>query len=272
MYNTYEFDQQTNKPFDIHSYLINAQKTGKIKSYLTTGFTPEDIYQWKTRKIDDYYFEISKDYSNQKLQAFADSTRLIEFHEIFYLQNHQVRSQVISAAPQLKVFTSSGIYIGNTITAFSSVNYYASQKQHKKDNIIFLGNTSQTINFDSLEASQGLKKTYGRNLSLALWYDLSKGFNKVIDLKTNDTIDSKLIMEYAPFDSTIVYSNNDSAYKVKSPPAYGYFSVITVLQDWYYNQTKDIFFNKIPKVYLHIKYYNENLTDYINEKRFEIIF
>jgi hypothetical protein len=91
MYNSYEFDQQADKPFDIHGYLINAQKTGKIKSYLNTGFTPEDITQWKTKKITDYYFEISKDYSNQKLQAFTDSTRLIEFHEIFYLQNHQVK-------------------------------------------------------------------------------------------------------------------------------------------------------------------------------------
>jgi len=271
-YNTYEFDQQTDKPFDIHGYLINAQKTGKIKSYLNTAFTPEDINQWKTKKITDYYFEISKDYSNQKLQAFTDSTRLIEFHEIFYLQNHQLKSQVISAAPQLKVFTSSGIYIGNTISSFSSINYYATQKQNKKDKVIFLGSTSQTINFDSMETNLGLKKTYGRTLSLALWYDLSKGFNKVIDLKTNDTVASTLIMDFPAFDSSVVYASNDSAYKVKSPPVYNYFSEITVLQDWYYNQTKDIFVNKIPKVFLHIKYYDERQAVYITEKRFEIMF
>jgi hypothetical protein len=64
-----------------------------------------------------------------------------------------------------------------------------------------------------METSLGLKKTYGRSLSLTLWYDLSKGFNKVIDLKTNDTVASTLIMDFPASDSSVVYASNDSAIK-----------------------------------------------------------
>ena len=142
-YNTHEFDSGNHKPFNIYSYIINAQKAGKIKSYLSTGFTMEEVNQWKTKKINDYYVEINKEYSNQKLRDFPGQTNLVEYHEIFYWQQHKLKSQVVSAGPQLKVFTSSGIYIGNSITSFSSVNYYSTGKQNKKDVIIFLGNVKK---------------------------------------------------------------------------------------------------------------------------------
>ena len=268
MYNIHSF----NRPFSIHKYLINSQKSGKIKSYHTV------ISKWIKGKIEDYYFEIDKKYHLiSQEETYKDTTDEVKFHEIFYLEDHKLKSHIITAAPLLKVFTSTGIYLGNAITSFSSLNYYSKQKYNEKDSIIYLGNTYSILNFDSLESGLGLKKNYGMTLPLALWYDLSKGFNSVIDLKSNSTISPQNIMDFSAFDSTehtrVIDSMPDFlSYKVPGPPAFSYFSDIGISQEWYYNKTKDVFFANISKVYLYIEYYDEKSFLYLNEKRFEINF
>lgn len=114
------------------------------------------------------------------------------------------------------------------------------------------------------------------NVSLALWYGLSKGFNKVVDLKTSKLIPPAAIMNYAAFDSVDAASNTDTLSVanriITGVPAYNYFSDITLLQDWYYNKTKDFFYTRIRKAFLHITYFDSKEFIYKNEKRFEISF
>jgi hypothetical protein len=276
-YNTWSFDEKkSGKDLSIHQYLVNAQKSGVVKSYLNNDFAADEISKWKKKTVKDYYVEVDKKYNDQRLTDFDNSTSLVEFHEIFYLQHYQLKSQVVSAAPQLKVFSSSGLYIGNTITSFSSVHYGLAQKQNKNDKIIFLGSTDKTFSFDSLEITLGLKKSYNMNVSLALWYGLSKGLNKVVDLKTSKLIPPAAIMNYAAFDSVDAASNTDTLSVanriITGAPAYNYFSDITLLQDWYYNKTKDFFYTRIRKAFLHITYFDSKEFIYKNEKRFEISF
>ena len=113
-------------------------------------------------------------------------------------------------------------------------------------------------------------------LSLNLWYDLSKGFNKVIDININKAISKEDILDYTTFDSTEYNISDDTIvfrkYKVPGVAAFSCFSDIGILQSWYYNKTKDIFFNEISKAYLYIRYQDSKSILTLNEKRFEIIF
>ncbi len=272
MQNIHSFDLQPDS-FNIHEYIKKAQKNGTIRSYLTTDMFPYDAKKWAKAVPTDYYFEVDKGYIKECCEDLHDSLKSIEFHEIFYVEDHKLKSKITSAGPQYKIFTSLGIYLGNTIASYSSLSYYPEPKPDKKDIIRFLGTTYTTFNFDSIESSTSLKKTYGMTLSLLLWYDLSKGFNNVMDMKSNKVIPPKLVMDFSPFDSTDVSCGDTTAMcKVPGAPGFIYFSDIGIYQNWYYNKTKDIFFNKITKTNLYIKYQDQKSFIYRNEKRFEINF
>jgi hypothetical protein len=269
------FTTQGNKPFSIHSYLNRSQTSGNVKSYLTKEFPQEIISKWATGKGDDFYIQINKQYHKTN-ELGRDSSGTIQCHEIYYLHNHKLKCNVVAAGPEFKVLTSSGIYVGNTVRAFSSVNYNIHQGNNKNDEIYSLGNTYVQMNIDSLESSQSLKKNFGMSLALNLWFYLSKGFNKVVDLKFNRIIPSKEVLEYSAFDSVSTVQDIDSIIPSTNmqsgPPAYSYFSDVGIEQSWYYNKTKDIFYNTINKVHLYISYQNQKTFLYQNEKRFEITF
>lgn len=274
IFNDYAFSGDSAKQINIHSYLVSGQKRGLLKCYATEVYGKEMLEKWGKRKNGNYFTEIDHEFNNQ-FEAFRDSLNLTRVHEIFYLENHVLKSQVIVAAPVYEVVSSNGVSIGSFPLSYSSLNFFPT-KQSKVDDIYFLGHTNSILNIDSLEKISCLKKTYMMPLSFALWYDLSKGFNKVTDLKTKYSIPTTEIMEYSPFDSIQVFVCIDSIVPllemVAAAPAYSYFSDVEIEQYWYYNKSRDIFFNRLDKAYLYIKYYDQEKMLYKNERRFEIIF
>ena len=274
VHSNHSFNLQSTHPIDIHLYLTNAKKTGLIKSYFISDFISEYNKKWIIAKTDGYFIEVNKGI-NKQINEGQDSLKLLEFQEIFYWGNHKLETHLISVGTEYSVVTSNGINLGTAVSSYSSLNLYP-KKIAKIDEIFFLGKTYSVINFDSLESTSSLKKTYGMSLGLTIWYDLSKGYNSVLDLKTNKRILQNNVLTYSPFDSIEVIVPIDSTvpykYKISGVKASSSFSEIGVVQNWYYNKTKNTFFNEINKTYLYIKYQDQQSFNFINEKRFQIDF
>ena len=275
MYNVLAFDSIQGKLDDIYSYLINAKKEGNIKTYVTKEFIIPGLKQWVKPGLQDYYIEVDKKYNLQNT-LLPDSSKSIKFHQVFYIVNHVLQSHIISAGPEFPVTTSTGIYLGKAVPSFSSLHMYPDKKSNKKETVIFLGTKYSSINFDSIEMATGIKKMYGMSAASVLWYDLSQGFNKVIDVKYNKRIPPSEVWKYSLVDSVSAYLSIDPTTlplksTVAGPPAYNYFTNIGIYQHWYYNKTRDIFFNKISKAMLFVKYKDDSGQEVI-EKRFEIDF
>lgn len=268
---SYSFD--INSKFDIVDYLVNAQRNGKIKSYIDFDI---DKKWMKTKRIK-YYVEIDKNYFTQE-QIPKVSSNTISFHEIFYIENHQLKSHIIAAGPEFNIVTDMGINLGTSVAAFSGINYYPSKLNLKNDEVISLGNTYTLLNFDSLETQIGIKKTHGMSLTSNIWYDLSKGFNKIVDLRTNKVIPPGQIIDYPLNDELISVPYYDSlgnvigSKKMKGAPVQPYFYRSGISQKLYYNKSKDFFYSIIDYMDIYIKFNDQESTREAIEKRFRIFF
>jgi len=274
VFSDHEFDSIKKEGFDIHSYLSKAQVQGKIKSYQSMDYL-DSLAKTMGKAADDFFFEVPKEY-HKKSYEVADSENTVEFQEIFYYKSHRLYSHIVSAAPAVKVFTQeTHQYVGNDITFYSSLNYYPGNKAEKKDEIIYLGDTRRVLNFDSIEQRSSLKKNYGMTLTLLLWHDLSLGFNEAVNLKDGKSVPSDEIMTTSPFDS-IEYFADDTfpspMRKMAAPPVFESFTDMELQQSWYYNKTKDVFFDKINKLYIYSRNYDPKTFLWNNQRRYEVIF
>jgi len=274
IFSEHDFDSGKKEQFDIHSYLMKAQVKGEIKSYRSIDYPYWEI-KTEGKKIDDYFFEMPKE-CNEKPDVMRDSGRTVEFQEIFYYKDHRLYSHIVSAAPLFKVFTANGWYVGNSTTSLSSLNYYPGTKKDRSDEVIYLGDTHSILDFDSIERRSFLKKNYGMTLSLLLWHDLSLGFNEAVDLKDGRVVPANEIMMTSPFDSIEYFSGIDTVpaimQKMPAPPVFQSFTDIEIQQSWYYNKTKDVFFDKIVKLYIYA--WNGDPKSFLwnNQRRYEVIF
>jgi len=270
---SYSFDKKSSSNYDIVGYLVNAQRNGKIKSYIDFDTNTK----WLKAKRIKYYAEIKKNYFIQE-QIPKESSNTIGFHEIFYIENHKLKSHIIAAGPEFNVVTEMGINLGKSVVAFSGLNYYPSKLNSKNDEVIFLGDTYTLLNFDSLETQIGIKKTYGMSLTYNIWYDLSRGFNKVVDLRNNKAIPSGQIIDYPFNDELISVPYYDSlgkligSKKMKGAPVQPYFYTSGISQKLYYNKTKDFFYSKIDFIDIYTQFNNRESTKEPIEKRFRVLF
>ena len=60
MHSHHLFEPQATNSFNIHSYLINAQKSGKIKSYLDKEHNGQILEKWAKGNKNDDYIEVKK--------------------------------------------------------------------------------------------------------------------------------------------------------------------------------------------------------------------
>ena len=261
------------KNFNLHKYLLDGQKNGDLKSY--TPWELQGVNLDSLKKIDDYFYEVDKKYLTPP-NYYKEFLESVEFQEIFYLENHKLKSHIISAGPEFSLVTELGVNLGNSPFTLTSLNFYNSKVSKKTDETLSLGNTYFNIDFDFYQTPRYLKKTYDMTFVTKIWYDLSKGFNTVKDLKMNRTILPKDIMDYALIDSMDykVYNQDgtQTIEKIRSGNVITYLSDIGISQEWYYNKTQNFFYNKIIRAYIYTKFQDLENHKEVNEKRFEIIF
>ena len=275
----YSFDNKDIKGSgNIYDYLMKSKLTGKIKSYVCTG--PNHLIQDEVEYVNnhdkiDFFKELNKDSIPDYFALTNDSSKGVFFHEIFYLEDHFLKTKILAAAPAYKVFTSNGTYLGKSSTAYCAINLFSEVKKSKKGQVISLGNTYRVFNLDTLNYYFNIKKTYGMNLSFALWHDLSRNNNELTDLKTGKVIKSSDVIGYTILDSVeaggIIETNPPTNMKIPGDPVLTQLRNIGIIQNWFYNVTKNIFFAEIPEVYLYVEYPDQDNV-MIKEKRFKLKF
>jgi len=257
----------------IYDYLIDNQKKGIIKSYkINECNNCGDDSIVDNRKLEHQLFYSEINYPQQNDNGI-DSLKEIYFDQTLAIEKHHLKSYITAAGPEFEVSNSLGMLLGISYQALCSINRSKITKD-KKDVITFLKTTDVFYNEDSLAYSNitNIKTTYGMNLVTTLWYDLSKGYNKIVDLKTNKIINPLYVWNY-PIDGFIQVPQYDSVgnnigFSLRNgPAARSYISKIAIRQEWYYNSTKNIFFNKIKEADV----YTSTALNRI-EKRFTITF
>lgn len=241
----------------VYDNLLNNQLENKIQNFITKSWLE---YNKNFTLIEDPK-EDANDYLKVKLkkeevnytQESYDALGNVEFDQILYLENNRLKSFIIAAGAQIKVFTSNGLYLGNTTIAYSYLNSLI--KSNFNSNPI--STTYQIFKIDSLEERSSLKKNYNMNLIFTLWNKCSLGFCNAIDLKRNKSIDPKNIIDYSVYDSTEQLFCGDTIYPTKvmipGAPARFYFSHIGIPQEWFFDKKKKVFYSRINEIYLYTK-------------------
>lgn len=202
-----------------------------------------------------------------KLPVFDTSYRSItEATQIFYIENGKLASYIPWVSPViLPVTTSTGTFLGNTSCFSTCFNFLYKSTASDKDRIIFLSQSNHKLHLDTAAAEIKLKELYGRNIIETLWpYIMAGKFalyltadNKKIKAADIDAELSKTINEAVPIS---VYDENGNAtsksYRVPFSPKR--ITCIELIQDWYYDHTKNIVFNKIKAAFLYAKKWDDN--------------
>lgn len=268
---SYFIEKGSKSTFDIYNYLVNAQQTNKIKSY--SNFEMDDTLVANGK--NDYYRELSKAYFTHELN-FKNPARSINFHEIFYIENHKLKSQIIAAGPEFEVIIENGLKLGTACFSYSSLNYSPNKTNAENDEILSLGNIYTNLNFDSLFKNYALKIMYGKTLFNNIWNDLANGHNKVYDLKYKKQIPAKDILELTLVDGLISVPHYDSlgypadSIKIKGALVEHYFYTIGISQKLYYNKSKDFFYSIIDFLDIYILAPSQKNYDFVVEKRFRV--
>jgi hypothetical protein len=189
-----------------------------------------------------------------------------EVIQIFYIENGKLASFVPWVSPGiLPVTTSTGIFLGNTTYFSACFNFLYKSTPSNKDKIIFLSQSNHKLYLDTAVTEKKLKELYGRNIIETLWpYILADKFalyltdnNKKIKAADIDMELSKKINEAVPIS---VYDENGNATikSYRTPFSPKRITSIEIIQDWYYDHTKNIVFNKIKAAYLYAKKWGDN--------------
>ncbi len=190
---------------------------------------------------------------------------LLYTHQKIYVQNATLLSYVSYVAPLKKIITSQGLNLGTAeifATAFNKkFNYVASPK----DKIIFLTKTEKVFFVDSVKKEDTYKETFGKNLVETLWPFVLNGTIKAYSATTDKVLTIKDInasllgeesIEVPVFDSL----GNPKSKKISSndfPISPTRFTKVVINQTWYYNDTRNIVFNKVPNIILYAPAKNE---------------
>jgi hypothetical protein len=129
---------------------------------------------------------------------------------------------------------------------------------------------------DSIEKQHQLKQLFGENMLEALWPAVERGKIKLYSFEddrvlTIREISSKMIntnMLIPVYDSTGEIIRNISPLEPLRPSL---FKNLEMVQDWFYDYSKNIVFNKIKELVLYTDFDNEP-TDKFNKPSFKIIF
>lgn len=183
--------------------------------------------------------------------------RLTEVTQILYVENGTLKSYVPWVTPTLPVFMSSGKYIGESFffnTAYSFKHKYKTKKRHS---IVFLGQTSRRIKTNS--GDHLLKQIYGKGMVEVLWPSFVAGRADLYSPAENRKLDAdELNIVLGTHDPVLspLYSPENAIFKFepvtrKLKP--GDINEVLLVQDWYYNSTKNTAYNIIKEMVMFVE-------------------
>jgi len=224
--------------------------------------TPEDI-KWEMYPHPDLMFDsagnqIPINWDAIKPTERFDSTayNLIFAEQIFFIENGLLKSYIPYTSPAVSIYSNGDLYLGIAKHFSSCFNFNYNYQPGKQNKISFISQSKKTIRLDTAEQENKLKELYGRNLIETLWPYVLKNKYQVYLPGNNKKIDaSEITTELIEKLTVPVYDSagNETGKFVKEPLNPKIFTAIELQQDWYYDHTNNIVFNKIKSLSLYAK-------------------
>jgi hypothetical protein len=272
----------TGKP-NLKSILIQKAISNKIKAfrYSEQGTSQENNLEYYS-KADAQNLNYSQDLSQPQYREDGkyeiDKPRKLNLTEpigqvnvtqILYTKNGKLFSDINRVSPLFNLVTAQGLELGKAELFSTALNTKQTNFNSKTDKIIYLTTTTKDLYVDSVKKEDKLKETFGNNLIETLWPYIETNkikihllpYNKQTTLKainTNNLLNLQSI-NVPLYDSLGDHTGSKNIFEHLTP---NIFDKITITQVWYYNDTKNIVFCKIPSAILTVKKYPNN--DFMN--------
>jgi hypothetical protein len=206
-----------------------------------------------------------------KAKAKIDFTELegqLGLSQILYSKNGILYSHINRISPIINILTAQGVSFGKANHFSTALNTKLKNFNSKSDKIIFLKKSTTEFYVDSLKKENKLKEMFGRNIIETLWPYIEN--NKIAlycvpeNKKTTLTeINSENLLNLQTVNIPMYDSigNLSGTKQIVNEAIPTIFDRIRITQEWYYNETKNIVFCKIPDAILSIpKLNNEDKT------------
>lgn len=189
------------------------------------------------------------------------AANLVDVVEILFIKKNKLRSYVAWVNPKYSVITPGGIRLGYADYFSSCFNYKYNASPSSARKNLFLGQTKRRILIDSFPAGQQLKSLFGKNLVESLWPSVTNGKVAIFTIEKNQQlsqpeIDTSFVFEKVAiptpvYDSTGNLSAKNLLYAQKISP--DVFKEVAIVQNWYYDQKKNMLYSLIPEIILYAK-------------------
>ena len=259
---------------DLNNLLLNRIEKNKIKASLPvesrTGGADQIKYTIKD-SIDNAFYGDNTDFvmdslgnvvSQKKPIPKKDTSnfKITEVTQILYIENGILKSYIPFITPMLPVYMSTGNYIGEQFYFTTGFNYKYNNRSRKKNKLIFLGQTKKMIKLDPPQPTDKLKEMYGRNLLETIRPYILENKIEVY------TVDGKRKLNPQEIDIAAgntqqmpipIYDSTSKATVSKyivgeGSTVYGQFTDVQLIQDWYYDNKKNIVFSHIKEMFVYM--------------------
>jgi hypothetical protein len=194
---------------------------------------------------------------------------LIKLHQKFYIENNKLLSYISCASPIKTITTAHGLVLGNTQIFSTAFNSDYKTNSTPKDKVFSLGTTKRTFFIDSMYIYENCKETLGRNLIETLWPSIEKDKIALYSLpenkKTTFEYFNKNYLQNIESLEVPIYDengNNKGTKRIENESKPNIINKIIITQEWFYNDTKNIVFCKIPSAILSIQKLDMGNTSY----------
>ncbi len=263
---------QTDKP-DLRDMLLTKMREKKIKIFAfeisgnisennlgikKANYTTDDLdHAQLIPMFDSLGQEIP---SHIQVPTDPGPSGIVSLHQILYVENGQIKSYISRVSPLKNINTSSGNFLGRTEYFSTALNTNPTSNKSKKDKIIFLKTTTTAIAIDSIDKNNRLKETFGHNLIETIWpYIVSNKISLFTAASNQPTTILKINNNNQLNLETVVVPVYDSLGNlfgtklISEEITANSFDKIALIQQWYYNDTKNIVYCIIPEAYLFLK-------------------
>lgn len=250
--------------------LLNRLKNDEIKASVAEVTKKNTAYHLRYSSFNEifssYYFPHSYPlYDSLGRVIEEDRTipevdplkfKYTEITQVLYIEKGVLKSYVPMVTPTLSLYLSTGKYIGETFYFTTAFNLKYNYKPRKRDKIVFLQQTKKELKFS--DSKNNLKEMYGANLMETLWPSVVSGKIKLYNVASGKEVsltsfnmpqEHNALVSSPVYDSVNVVFKYETVIKSAKPTD---FTAAVLVQDWYYNESRNIVFNKIKEMHLYM--------------------
>lgn len=268
---------------------IKAHKT-KVYQVVDDGSVEEnELIPFSKNGVDSFFMnneDIRIDSNGIEEKIFTLNTLTddilrneLKVHQILYVENGILKSHITRVSPLIEVKLKSGLRLGKAeffSTALSNITNNIDLKTESNTN---LGTTKTLFTADSLPITQTLKTTFNNNLIETLWSKIESGVVKIYLNNNKKSTTLQQINEGNLMDLPIInipiFNEVGTLSKTKKlfiPLKPSLFKKVMIIQQWYYNEQKNILTNKIVELTIYLSEKMLQEAELKNENFLRILF